>query len=322
MGQSADAMRYGREPDQGRPGGMATAGPAADETEQIEQEIEQTRAEMTATIDAIQQRLDPEQAKDSARDIADQVLQEAKAHAREVVQEAGEHAREVVRDATAHVQQAVHDATIGKVTKMVRTTQYRANEASEGFMTTLRANPIPAALAGIGLAWLYMNRESGRPPYVARSRDHVWSGSGVRRGYDYRGGDQSQSTVGQMADQAQRRAGDLAGSVGDLAGGVADQAGEYADWAADQGQWAGRRARRMVQDNPLMAGALAVTVGSAVGLLLPETRTEDEVLGKARDSLVGQAQAATQDTVEKVQRVAGEVQSTAQKEAREQGLTT
>ena len=78
----------------------------------------------------------------------------------------------------------------------------------------------------------------------------------------------------------------------------------------------------MLQDNPLMAGALAVTVGSAVGLLLPETRTEDEVLGKARDSLVGQAQAVTQDTVEKVQRVAGEVQTTVQEQAREQGLTT
>jgi len=120
----------------------------ADAPEVLEAEIAQTRAEMSATVDAIQQRLNPEQAKDSARELAEHVLEEAKEHAREIVQEASEHAREVLKDATAHVQGAIHDATIGRVQHMVTSAQYRANEASDGLMTTIRQNPVPAVLAG------------------------------------------------------------------------------------------------------------------------------------------------------------------------------
>jgi hypothetical protein len=59
----------------------------------------------------------------------------------------------------------------------------------------------------------------------------------------------------------------------------------------------------MLRTNPLMAGALAATVGSAVALALPETRREDQLLGKARDSVMGQAQEIKQETMEKVEQV-------------------
>ena len=52
------------------------------------EEIELTRAEMTSTIDAIQDRLDPEvlseQAKDTAHDVTDHAIREAKEAAREI----------------------------------------------------------------------------------------------------------------------------------------------------------------------------------------------------------------------------------------------
>jgi hypothetical protein len=73
----------------------------------------------------------------------------------------------------------------------------------------------------------------------------------------------------------------------------------------------------MLRENPLAVGALGVGVGAAVGLAIPETAKEHEVMGEARDTSVEKAQAAQ----ERVQQVAQEAQSAAQQEAENQGLT-
>ncbi len=73
----------------------------------------------------------------------------------------------------------------------------------------------------------------------------------------------------------------------------------------------------MLQENPLAVGTLAVGVGAAVGLAIPETSKEHEVMGEARDNLVDKAQ----ETQQKVQQVTGEAQNAAQQEAENQGLT-
>ena len=78
----------------------------------------------------------------------------------------------------------------------------------------------------------------------------------------------------------------------------------------------------LAQQNPLAAGGVGLALGAAIGLALPETSREDQVLGQARDKVMGQAQAVTQDTMEKVKRVAEETQTTVQEKAQEQGLTT
>src|SRR5215204_2697273 len=68
------------------------------------EDIELTRREMTTTIDAIQDKLDPEllseQAKDTAHDVTDYAIREAKEAAREITDHALEQAREAVHDIT------------------------------------------------------------------------------------------------------------------------------------------------------------------------------------------------------------------------------
>lgn len=396
MGQRADAMR----PDEYTDRTLSGEG-SGDDPMEISQGIEQTRADMTATVDAIQQRLNPQQAtdhaKESARELADQVLQEAKEsaselaekvlaeakeHAQTLMQEAGEHAREAVRDATAHVQDAIHDATIGRVQTMVRTANNKANEASESLVDTIKANPIPAALVGIGLGWLWMNRRSdasqrttdyraydARPDQRYASIDQTRGASGAYgrsgsygAGYQQTGsslvgrvGDSMGSAASQVGDTASNvadqvggtasniagqvgdTASNLAGQVGDTASNLAqtvgDTAGNFAHTVGDtasnlttQAQYGAQRLedrfQTTLQSNSLAIGAVALALGTAVGLVLPQTQRENALMGDARDSLVEKAQGLAQETVGKVQNIAGEAQTAVQTEAQKQGLTS
>ena len=76
----------------------------------------------------------------------------------------------------------------------------------------------------------------------------------------------------------------------------------------------------MLQENPLVVGALAVGTGAAVGLAIPETAKEHEVMGEARDTVVEKAQEKAQEVQQSVQRVAEEAQGAVQQEAENQGL--
>jgi len=102
-----------------------------DETEAIRADIEQTRTQMSATIDAIQEKLNPQNIVDQAKG-------------------------------------AVREATIGRVENMVSEVRQTAQEASSGFLDTIKDNPIPTAMAAVGLGWLFMksrNKDNGYGGY-------------------------------------------------------------------------------------------------------------------------------------------------------------
>src|ERR1051326_9076146 len=146
-------------------------GRAPDSDEELEEstamareDIEFTRAEMSTTIDAIQDRLDPEvlseQAKDTAHDVTDYAIREAKEAAREITDHAIAQAREAVQDVSGQARAALREATIGKVETMAHTATETAGGWREAVMDTIKANPMPAALVGLGLGWMLLNRRS------------------------------------------------------------------------------------------------------------------------------------------------------------------
>jgi hypothetical protein len=63
-------------------------------------------------------------------------------------------------------------------------------------------------------------------------------------------------------------------------------------------QWT---AQRIVEDNPLAVGAIAVAVGAAIGMALPETQTERDVLGPAAERAVTTAERAATDAVQQLE---------------------
>ena len=345
MGQAAGPVRRPDQPAAPRPGAAAMPPPEATaETEAIRDDIVQTRSELSGTIDAIQDRLNP-----------DRLMEQAREQVREQVQEHVQEARDAVRD-----------ATIGKAEDVVRNVSDTATEARSTLMETIRQNPIPAALVGIGLGWLWMNRQ--RPPatrwstpqptvrYAAPTTGYRdWGAYADDRGRYYdRGQRTSGSAMDQMrdragrvtdrvgdaasdaADQVQDTAGRLTGQVQDTAGRLADQAGEtvgnltdqvqetagnLASGAQYQAQRIEDRFQRAMWETPLAVGAAAVALGAVVGLAIPETQQENEWMGEARYTVVDKSQSAAQDTMQKVQGVAEQAGQAAQQAAREQGLT-
>jgi hypothetical protein len=340
MGQESDQMRRDddlasyREDRSNEP--TAEDATSGQETAAIRANIEQTRTEMSSTIDAIQEQLNPERLKEQLKDQVKEQFEEAKANVRE--------------------------ATIGKAEDMVRMAGNSVDDARSTLMETIRQNPIPAAMVGIGLGWLFMNRRSPAPhrqtPYDGRYREYGSSDYGR----DWRGADSEgrQRAYGReygreydgenVLEKGQRAVGDAVSRVQDAAGHLADQAQEKAEHIADRAQstvdqvvnqaqeTAGSlrhqthyQAQRFedrfghtLYETPLAVGAIAFALGTAVGLAAPQTRQENAFMGEARDNLVEKAQEVAQDTVEKLQHVAGQVvdeaQSTAKEAAKEQGL--
>ena len=266
-----------------------------DEVEVTRIEIERTRANMSETANAIQQRLSPENLKEQAKD-------------------------------------RVRDATVGA-----------AQDAGNGIADTIRENPLPWALTGIGLGWLLMNarKQRAQQPRVLRRPyyDYPPASYDYPPRYDDDDDDREVSAtsegrealertrerVGETAGHAREKVGETAAQVRDKTGELADRTQNQASRLANRAQHQARRAggglQRMLRENPLTTGALAVGLGAAVGLAIPETRKEHEVMGEARDTVVEKAQEKAQEAQEKVQRVAEEAQGAAQQEAENQGLT-
>ena len=237
--------------------GVAPADQTDEEVEVIATEIEQTRDEMTGTVQAIGDRLDPAN-----------IVQDAK--------------------------ETVREATVGRVEHMTSNALETAGDTGSGILETIRQNPLPAAMAAIGIGLLVMNRSNGRSAYRA---DRYWEG-GWRDADEYRTGYGTgpgmTERAGETLDQVGQKAGRVASDVRSTVGELPDQVGTT---ARDVG-W---NAQRVLEDNPLAVGAAAFAIGAAIGMALPETEVERNVLGQATDRAIDTAQRTASEAVQQLE---------------------
>jgi hypothetical protein len=132
---------------------------------------------------------------------------------------------------------------------------------------------------------------------------------------------QARDTVGDIADSASSMAGDVADSVRRQASDIARQASDLSAHAragvreAQTGFW------RTLEDQPLVVGAATLAAGLLVGLLLPSTPREDELMGTTRDLLVNQVKGLGQEALQKGQQVVAAAADTLKQGVETHGLS-
>jgi len=124
-----------------------------------------------------------------------------------------------------------------------------------------------------------------------------------------------------IAGQAAEAAGSAYGSVADAASSVAAKVGATTTAALQRVTDLGRDAREqatgmsasaqqrlsgLLQEQPLVLGALGVALGAAVGALLPSTSAENRLMGETRDALGSKVQEAVEEGYARVRDAAGD----------------
>lgn len=145
--------------------------------------------------------------------------------------------------------------------------------------------------------------------------------------------------VRRTAEQAQAMASDVGASAADFAGDVAHrgEAGlrhlydygqdavssvrDGADYAVTQTREIGSRTATYLQEQPLLLGALGIALGAGLGMLLPSSRYEREIVRDVRRGLRDQAEETVRDAQFRVARVAETVIETAKEATRREGFT-
>ena len=215
--------------------------------QEIEHEIERTRERMSSNIDALGDKLSPDNLKQQAK-----------------------------------------EAIAGKAQDVVATVGDQARETGSKVMDFITANPLPVAAVTLGAIWLVTMRK-GNQGRVSGDRMARFAYTGPERrepngrpSLGRRLKDRAESvgrTVGDKAQHASERATELTHDV-------QEKAGELGSSAKARARDARGGLERMMHDNPLAVAAGAAVIGLALGMLLPETEPERQVMGSTRDQLV------------------------------------
>jgi len=232
--------------------------------EEIEREIEQTRNRMSRNIDELGDRLSPSNLKEEAKS-------------------------------------AIKDAAQGAVSNVGE----QARRTSSRLVEIVRDNPLPVIAVGAGVTWLLTQRNRSDVSGNRMAR-YAYTGPERRQGDGWQSGSGIRGKVGSTVSGVK-------GSVTEAASGVAEQASELKEKAGErigelggQARWQTQRIKTNIEhaaeENPLALAIGAAVVGLALGLLLPGTQREDEIMGSARDQLVDRAE----ETVERAKDAAVE----------------
>lgn len=269
-----------------------------EQTEQIKENIEETRSQMGETIDAIQEKL-------SFSNLSDQV---------------SEHVNNAVETAKG----AVYDATIGKAATFMK--NFGSEISSNSIVQTAKNNPLPFILIGAGAGLLaYKTYASGRAPgyksrqLAARRGAASITGYGDQHDTNSLSGDTASGKINGAAETVSNAAGtayDKVTSVIDTAWtGAGDIAGQAYGKVGDAGTAVREQYEYYIDENPLAVGAVALALGAAVGLAIPATRYEGQLMGQARQDLMDKAGASASELLDKTKQMVTEAGRTVTEQA-------
>lgn len=275
-------------------GSTAGSGTADDRSpDEIERDIRHTRDEVSSTLDAIQSKLTPGQMMDQALNYMRSSL----------------------------------PADFGR----------NLNES-------VRNNPIPVALVGIGLAWMMMSGRRGSIGSSSGASIHdsmhgsmhdsmhgsisgsmsssmsSMHGDGSSSGGMMQGmrdsaqhmADRTREMTGSARDRLSSTAAGARESIASTAAGARDRMTDIAHRSRDQMSRARAGMSQVIDEQPVVVGALGVALGAMLGAALPSTRQEDQLMGEMRDDLMARAGSMARDYAD---RAAGQARNVSQQAA-------
>jgi ElaB/YqjD/DUF883 family membrane-anchored ribosome-binding protein len=172
----------------------------------------------------------------------------------------------------------------------------QARRTGSRLVEVIRENPLPVIAVGAGVTWLL----------TQRSRSDV-SGDRMAR-----------ARVGHAVSDVKDSVSEAAGGVAERASELKERAGERMSDIGGQARWQTQRLKtnleHAAEENPLALAIGATVVGLALGLLLPGTQRENEIMGPARDQLVDRAEETVERTKDAALEAGREVKETVKSE--------
>lgn len=159
-----------------------------------------------------------------------------------------------------------------------------ANEFVSNLGGSVKNNPLPVALVGIGIAWL-MATGNRKPPYAYTQSES--SGPGMMQRAS-----EGMSSARDSLSQTTRSAKERVGQLGQTAR-------ERMERVRSQAQRARSGYDTMVREQPLALGAIGLAIGACLAAVAPRTRQEDELMGEASDRLAEQAKAIGKEQLDR-----------------------
>jgi ElaB/YqjD/DUF883 family membrane-anchored ribosome-binding protein len=300
------------------------------ELAKIESDIHQTRNAIAGDLRTLGERLSPEKLKEEAKE----VMTQAKNIAVETLHDAKNVATDTFRE--------VKDSAMETVSAKVDEFRDNVRSVERDALSFVRTNAVPLALIGIGVAWFMSNRRNqdedwegrysprgqGRWRYPERGGAHPLDDvrNGVARAAETtrergaRAKDQARDWVegaerdvsnamGQVRDFAEREVEEVRGAARDVSQKLSRATGQARDVAGRELRQAWEYSRRTTASHPLAVAAGAVAAGVCVGLALPETERESELLGRGRERLFDDAKEVINDLSHSAKEAARDVKS-------------
>jgi ElaB/YqjD/DUF883 family membrane-anchored ribosome-binding protein len=247
--------------------------------EEIELEIEQTRGRLSRDIDELGNKLSPQNLK-----------QEAKS--------------------------AIKGAAQGAVSNVGE----QARRTGSRLVEVIRENPLPVIAVGAGVTWLLTQRSRSDISGDRMAR-YAYTGPERRQGQSWQGGTGVKGKVGEAVSGVKETVSEAAGGIAEKATEWKERAGERIGDFRGEARWQTRRIRtnleHQAEENPLAVAIGAAVVGLALGLLLPGTERENELMGPARDQLADRAERTVERAKDAAVEAGREVKETVKAEIEE-----
>jgi ElaB/YqjD/DUF883 family membrane-anchored ribosome-binding protein len=235
--------------------------------DELRSDVEQTRERLASDVSALGEKLS-----------SDNLKAEAKQAIKKKVKEGTDHVKDQVREGASHVREQVVEAS-----EQVRET---VTDAARPVASFVRENAVPLALIGAGIGWMLWSAKS-----KSTARPHDYAAFGRSEVYDAADYEED----GGFASRAERKLESVSDRARDGMRSARRAASHTAELARDRALQARGLAEQTLDERPLLLGAVALGAGLAVGLGLPATESENQLVGQYRDRLLSKGKERAQE---------------------------